>query len=99
MTRLYNDPAHFREDMVDGFVAAYERYVRRVPGASGVMRASAPAPGKVSVVVGGGGGQFPAVCGVGPPRPADWGGGGGGGGGGLRRRGGGGGPRAPPPRR
>lgn len=46
MTRLFNDPARFRDDMVDGFVAAYDRYVRRVPGASGVLRAQGPVPGR-----------------------------------------------------
>ena len=37
MTRLWNDPADFREELIDGFVAAYGRLVRRVPDASGVM--------------------------------------------------------------
>jgi dihydroxyacetone kinase len=67
VTRLYNTPDRFTPDMVDGFVAAYGRYVRRVPGASGVMRADGPRPGKVAVVVGGGSGHYPAFCGlVGP---------------------------------
>ncbi len=67
MTRLYNDPARFSDDMVDGFLAAYGRYVERVPGASGVMRAGGPTPGRVSVIVGGGSGHYPAFCGlVGP---------------------------------
>jgi len=71
MTRLYNDPARFRDDMVDGFVAAYERYVRRVPEASGVLRASGPVPGKASVIVGGGSGHYPAFCGLVGPGFAD----------------------------
>ncbi|WP_034273921.1 dihydroxyacetone kinase family protein [Haloechinothrix halophila] len=71
MTRLYNDPARFRDDMVDGFVAAYDRYVRRVPGASGVLRAAGPVPGKVSVIVGGGSGHYPAFCGLVGPGFAD----------------------------
>ena len=32
MTRLWNDPADFADEMIAGFVAANERYVRRVPG-------------------------------------------------------------------
>lgn len=64
MTRLFNDPAAFKDDMVDGFVAAYGRYVRRVPDCSGVMRASGPIPGKVGVIVGGGSGHYPAFCGL-----------------------------------
>jgi dihydroxyacetone kinase len=67
MTKLYNHPDHFRSDMLDGFVAAYGRYVKRVTGASGVMAHDAPNPNKVSLVVGGGGGHYPAFCGyVGP---------------------------------
>lgn len=67
MTRLYNDPANFREELLEGFVAAYGRLVKRVPRASGVMAIDAPQPGKVAVIVGGGSGHYPAFCGyVGP---------------------------------
>lgn len=67
MTKLYNDPANFREELIEGFVAAYGRYVRRVPDASGVMANDAPRPGKVALVIGGGSGHYPAFCGyVGP---------------------------------
>lgn len=67
MTRLFNDPADFREELIEGFVAAYGRLVKRVPDASGVMAIDAPQPGKVAVVVGGGSGHYPAFCGyVGP---------------------------------
>lgn len=67
MTRLYNDPTNFRTEMIDGFVAAYGRYLKRIPDASGVMAHDAPTPGKVSVLIGGGSGHYPAFCGyVGP---------------------------------
>ncbi|MBO9346286.1 MAG: dihydroxyacetone kinase subunit DhaK, partial [Chloroflexi bacterium] len=67
MTKLYNDPANFREELIEGFVAAYGRYVRRVPDASGVMAIDAPRPGQVALVIGGGSGHYPAFCGyVGP---------------------------------
>lgn len=64
MKRITNDPASFKEEMVEGFVAAYGRYVKRVPNASGVMAVGSPKPGKVSVIVGGGSGHYPAFCGV-----------------------------------
>jgi D-erythrulose 4-kinase len=62
MTRLYDDPASFTEDMLRGFLDANGRYVAGVPG--GVVRATATRPGKVAVVVGGGSGHYPAFCGV-----------------------------------
>ena len=37
MTRLYNDPTRFKEELIDGFVAAYGRYVTRIPNASGAV--------------------------------------------------------------
>ena len=43
MTRVFNHPRDFREEMIDGYVAAYGRLVRRVRGASGVMAVDAPA--------------------------------------------------------
>jgi len=62
MTRLFNDPATFSEDMLDGFLDANSRYVVGVEG--GVVRATTTPPGKVAVVVGGGSGHYPAFCGV-----------------------------------
>jgi dihydroxyacetone kinase len=50
--------------MIDGFVAAYSRYVRRVPDASGVMAVGAPVAGNVSLLIGGGSGHYPAFCGL-----------------------------------
>ncbi|MGX5771103.1 dihydroxyacetone kinase family protein [Microbacterium trichothecenolyticum] len=65
MTRLWNEPADFADQMIDGFVAANERYVRRVPG--GVVRSTTSPAGQVAVVVGGGSGHYPAFGGlVGP---------------------------------
>jgi dihydroxyacetone kinase len=71
MTKLYNDPANFREELIEGFVAAYGRYVKRIPGASGVMAVNAPNPAKVSLLVGGGSGHYPAFCGYVGPGLAD----------------------------
>ncbi|MHA0287687.1 D-erythrulose 4-kinase [Mycobacterium sp. C3-094] len=62
MTKLYNDPARFTEDMLVGFLDANSRYVAGVPG--GVVRAHRTRPGKVAVVIGGGSGHYPAFCGT-----------------------------------
>ena len=62
MTKLYNDPAQFTEDMLTGFLDANARYVTAVPG--GVVRAHRTRPGKVAVVIGGGSGHYPAFCGT-----------------------------------
>lgn len=64
MQRLLNDASRFREEMIGGYTAAYGRYLRRVPGASGVIANGAPAHGKVGVVVGGGSGHYPAFYGL-----------------------------------
>lgn len=54
----------FKRDWVDGFVTAYGREVRKVPGAYGVVGADVPRPGKVAVVIGGGCGHYPAFAGL-----------------------------------
>ena len=64
MAHVHNDPTAFYEEMLDGFLSAYSRYVERVPGASGVMRRGGPTPGRVSVVIGGGSGHYPAFAGL-----------------------------------
>lgn len=64
MTHLFDDPTRFKDEMLAGFLAAYPHYVRRVPAASGAMRADGPRPGKVAVVIGGGAGHYPAFCGL-----------------------------------
>lgn len=62
MTRLWNDPAAFADEMIDGFVAANPRSVRRVTG--GVVRSTVVPDGQVAVVVGGGSGHYPAFGGL-----------------------------------
>lgn len=64
MTKIYNDPAEFKNEVIDGFALAYPDYVMRVPGASGFIRAGGPRAGKVSLVVGGGSGHYPSYSGV-----------------------------------
>ena len=62
MTRLFNDPAEFADEMIEGFVAANSSQVRRVPG--GVIRSTVSQPGSVAVVIGGGSGHYPAFGGL-----------------------------------
>lgn len=69
MTRLFNDPSRFADDMVTGFAAAHAEHVRAVPG--GVVRAQRPGAAKVAVLTGGGSGHYPAFCGVVGPGFAD----------------------------
>ncbi|MGV9797457.1 D-erythrulose 4-kinase [Mycobacterium sp. NPDC003449] len=69
MTKLFNDPARFTEDMLVGFLDANARHVAGVPG--GVVRAHRTRPGKVAVVIGGGSGHYPAFCGTVGPGFAD----------------------------
>jgi dihydroxyacetone kinase len=69
MTRLYDDPALFAEDLLEGFLDVHADRVVGVPG--GVVRATQTPTGKVAVVVGGGSGHYPAFCGVVGPGFAD----------------------------
>ena len=69
MTKLFNDPARFTEDMLVGFLDANASYVAGVPG--GVVRACKTRRGKVAVVLGGGSGHYPAFCGTVGPGFAD----------------------------
>ncbi|WP_377644567.1 dihydroxyacetone kinase family protein [Oryzobacter terrae] len=62
MTKLFDDPATFTDDMLEGFLDAHARYAVAAPG--GVVRATGTRAGKVAVVVGGGSGHYPAFCGV-----------------------------------
>jgi Dak1 domain len=62
MTRLFNDPAHFTDEAITGFVAANRRWVRPVPG--GVARSTRTPPDQVAVVIGGGSGHYPAFAGL-----------------------------------
>ncbi|MDQ3515137.1 MAG: dihydroxyacetone kinase family protein, partial [Chloroflexota bacterium] len=71
MRQVLNEATAFREEMIEGYVAAYGRLLRRVPGASGVVVAGAPARGKVTVIVGGGSGHYPAFYGLVGPGLAD----------------------------
>ncbi|MEU8412683.1 dihydroxyacetone kinase family protein [Amycolatopsis japonica] len=60
----------FKRDWLDGFVTAYGRSVRKVPGAYGVLRREESEP-KVAMVIGGGCGHYPAFAGLVGPGLAD----------------------------
>src|SRR3954468_16697169 len=61
MTKLFNDPARFSEDMLAGFLDANAKYV--VGGPAGVVRAPEAATGKTGDGIGGASGHYPAFCG------------------------------------
>ena len=52
MTRLFNQPTGFADDVLTGLVDAYPARLQRVFG--GVVRATASPSGQVAVVIGGG---------------------------------------------
>lgn len=62
MTRLYNEPAAFADEMIEGFVASHSRWVKRVSG--GVVRSTRSTPETVALVIGGGSGHYPAFAGL-----------------------------------
>ncbi|MGX1160862.1 homodimeric dihydroxyacetone kinase [Arthrobacter sp. SLBN-100] len=65
MTQIFDNPADFADEALDGFVAANRGYVVRVDG--GVVRSTEMPAGQVALVVGGGSGHYPAFAGlVGP---------------------------------
>ncbi|MCR6497619.1 dihydroxyacetone kinase family protein [Shinella sp. CPCC 101442] len=69
MTKIVDDPEAFASSALAGFSRVYGRYVRLVKG--GVVRATAVPLGKVSVIVGGGSGHYPAFAGYVGPGMAD----------------------------
>jgi dihydroxyacetone kinase len=62
MTSIFDDPAAFADEALDGFVAANRQYVARVDG--GVVRSTEMTPGQVALVIGGGSGHYPAFAGL-----------------------------------
>lgn len=64
MTKIWNNPIEFKDQLIDGFVAAYGRIVERIPDASGVRVKGGPVADKVAVLIGGGSGHYPLFCGL-----------------------------------
>jgi dihydroxyacetone kinase len=69
MTRIFNRPEDFIQDVIEGFCELHKGYVVKVPG--GVVRATGSIEGKVSVLLGGGSGHYPAFYGIVGPGFAD----------------------------
>ncbi len=63
MKKLINDPYRVTIEAVEGYVAAFPKRVRQVKDMPVVVRADAPTPGKVGVVIGGGSGHEPLFMG------------------------------------
>lgn len=63
MKKLVNHPDAVAAETVEGFVAAYPGYVRKVNGAQAVVRRVAPVQGQVAVITGGGSGHEPMFIG------------------------------------
>ncbi len=61
MTYLFNDPAKFAGELIEGFVAAHRNHIQQIDG--GVIRRRESQPGQVVVVIGGGSGHYPAFGG------------------------------------
>ncbi|MDQ0691243.1 dihydroxyacetone kinase family protein [Arthrobacter sp. W4I7] len=62
MTRLFNEPTAFADEMIEGFVACHGRWVKPVSG--GVVRNTKSTPKTVALVIGGGSGHYPAFAGL-----------------------------------
>ncbi|MFB8368927.1 dihydroxyacetone kinase family protein [Pseudarthrobacter sp. NPDC055928] len=62
MTRLFNEPSAFADEIIEGFVASHGRWVKRVSG--GVVRNTKSSPDTVALVIGGGSGHYPAFAGL-----------------------------------
>lgn len=60
MKKLINNPEFVVEDMLQGVVAAYPQYLRKLPNANVVARVNSPVEGKVALISGGGSGHEPA---------------------------------------
>jgi len=71
MTYLYNTARAFKDEALEGLVTAYARLLRQVPDTSAVASISAPEPGRVSTIIGGGSGHYPSFAGLVGPGLAD----------------------------
>lgn len=63
MQRIVNDPAMVVEEMLEGFLKAHRGLVTKTENPRVLKCATAPVPGKVGIVTGGGSGHKPAFIG------------------------------------
>lgn len=61
MTVLFNNPADFAEDQLNGFLDLYSDHLHGVPGGVVAHRTDTA---QVAIIVGGGSGHYPAFCGI-----------------------------------
>jgi dihydroxyacetone kinase-like protein len=65
MKKLINNPTAVVEEMLEGYVAAYSRYVRQLPqNPRSIVSVNTVRPGKVGVICGGGSGHEPSFLGL-----------------------------------
>ncbi|MBM7854812.1 dihydroxyacetone kinase-like protein [Desulfohalotomaculum tongense] len=63
MKKMINNPEAAVEEMLEGMVAAFPGYIKKLENFSVIVRADAPVEGKVALVSGGGSGHEPAHAG------------------------------------
>lgn len=64
MKKLINDPNHVVDEMIEGYVKAFSRYVKQLPeNKRSLVTAKQTREGKVGVLIGGGSGHEPAFMG------------------------------------
>lgn len=63
MKKFINDPANVVDESVEGYLAAYPTYVKRLEGVRVLVSKKKPGFDKVSVITGGGSGHKPAFIG------------------------------------
>lgn len=61
MTYLFNNPAQFADELVEGFAAVHRNTIQRVN--DGVIRRHKAKPGQAVMIIGGGSGHYPAFGG------------------------------------
>jgi dihydroxyacetone kinase len=63
MKKIINDPADFVDEFIEGILAAHPEIKAASPDLRALVRADAPRPGKVGIVLGGGSGHLPVFLG------------------------------------
>ncbi len=63
MKKLMNNPNHVVDEMVEGYVAAYPQYIRKLDSSKRALVRATLQPGKVGIVIGGGSGHEPGFMG------------------------------------
>lgn len=64
MSHILNSIEDFKSDVIEGLVRAYPQFLERIENAHGVRAVGVPFDGKVSILIGGGSGHYPAFAGL-----------------------------------